>query len=136
MRILLFASFLLTFCTGCIDETFPGLDELPMNLFAADGPPLFTLTNATFTPTGGVSRRVRIEFDNVLDEVPETQLLSLASIMVTIPEREVSISLDREFFLDPTERRIGDQICYGLAFVGSASELGNTRQTDLCVIIE
>ena len=133
MKLSILLSLSLLFCSGCLDNTFPTLEEQGANIFAPDGPALFTITSVVQQRIDFNTRRLEIDFTNVLDQVPSLQRDNINGILYTSQGRSTHIELDRTRIVDgPYE--VGAAPCFSLAF--SAVDGGASRATEFCILIE
>jgi len=133
MKLSILLSLSLLLCCGCLDNTFPTLEERGSNIFAPDGPDLFTITSVVQQRIDFSTRRLEIDFTNVLDQVPSLQRDNLNGILFIAPGRSTDLELDRPRIVDgPYE--VGTAPCFSLVF--TAVDGGFSRETEFCVTIE
>ncbi|SEP99714.1 hypothetical protein SAMN05444359_104172 [Neolewinella agarilytica] len=133
MKLNILLSLSLLFCCGCLDNTFPTLEEQGDNIFAPDGPALFTITSVVQQRIDFSTRRLEIDFTNVLDQVPSLQRENINGILYTSPGRSTDLELDRTRIVDgPYE--VGTTPCFSLVF--TAVDGGSSRETAFCITIE
>lgn len=120
--------------TSCINQDFPALQDED-NIFNANGPELFTVTDVVQSVDVGSLRRIRVNFTSIYDQIPPVQQIGIDRILLVAPNREVVLALDQTHFFD-AGLQAGTEVCYSLAFGNSDSRLGNSRSTNFCIAVE
>lgn len=134
MRLPFFCFFFLFLLTSCIDQDFPVLQD-DDNIFSINGPDLFTVVNVAQSVDVGSLRRIQVNFTTIYDQIPAVQQAQIDQIVLATPDRATVLAIDRTQFVD-SGRQAGTEVCYSLAFGSSNPQIGRSRSTDFCVMVE
>lgn len=134
MRHILLFILIISF-SSCINQDFPTLEETGENIFGGGGPDLFELVSVEQFVQVGSLRRLRVTYKSLFDEIPQLQRDAISEVLLTTPNRTISLGLDRTVFQDSGVES-GTEVCYSLAFNSSTPGVGTSRSTQFCFQVD